>query len=104
MTDARVSAFQQEQVRPLHPGRPWRCSTGSGRASSASSRSAGFCRLATRPHITAQWEHTGQMFTLTPLSDDTRLADDDEFSVGQDLALSACTSPKTGSPRSTTPH
>lgn len=37
MTDARVSAFRYEQVRPLHPGDSWRCSTGPGRASSASS-------------------------------------------------------------------
>lgn len=51
-------------------------------------RSAGFCRLATRPHVTAQWEHAGRMFALNPLTGDDRLADDDELlAVGQDLAL-----------------
>lgn len=89
MTDARVSAFRYEQVRPLHPGRLMAVLDRIGQGEfGVVVRSAGFCRLATRPQITAQWEHTGQMFTLTPLSDDTRLADDDELlSVGQDLAF-----------------
>ncbi len=89
MTDARVSAFRYEQVRPLHPGRLMAVLDRIGQGEfGVVVRSAGFCRLATRPQITAQWEHTGQMFTLTPLSDDTRLADDEELlSVGQDLAL-----------------
>lgn len=90
MTDARVSAFRYEQVRPLHPGR---LMTVLDRIEDGEFgvlvRSAGFCRLATRPHVTAQWEHAGQMFSLNPLAgDDSRLADDEQLlAVGQDLAL-----------------
>lgn len=89
MTDPRVSAFRYEQVRPLHPGRLMtlldRIEDGEF---GVLVRSAGFCRLATRPHVTAQWEHAGQMFSLNPLAGDDRLADDEELlAVGQDLAL-----------------
>lgn len=89
MTDPRVSAFRYEQVRPLHPGRLMtlldRIEDGEF---GVLVRSAGFCRLATRPHVTAQWEHAGQMFSLNPLAGDDRLTDDEELlAVGQDLAL-----------------
>ncbi|MEZ3161330.1 GTP-binding protein [Microbacterium sp. BWT-B31] len=89
MTDARVSAFRYEQVRPLHPRRLMtlldRIEDGEF---GVLVRSAGFCRLATRPRVVAQWEHAGQMFSLNPLSDDSRLADDEELlAVGQDLAF-----------------
>ncbi|WP_336632732.1 MULTISPECIES: GTP-binding protein [unclassified Microbacterium] len=89
MTDPRVSAFRYEQVRPLHPGRLMtlldRIEAGEF---GTLVRSAGFCRLATRPHVTAQWEHAGRMFSLHPLVGDDRLTDDEELlAVGQDLAL-----------------
>lgn len=89
MTDPRVSAFRYEQVRPLHPGRLMavldRIEDGEF---GVLVRSAGFCRLATRPQVTAQWEHVGRMFSLDPLAGDDRLADDEELlAVGQDLAL-----------------
>jgi G3E family GTPase len=51
-------------------------------------RSAGFCRLATRPHITAQWEHVGRMISLEPLTSDERLVEGEELlAVGQDIAF-----------------
>ncbi|WP_397558257.1 GTP-binding protein [Microbacterium alkaliflavum] len=89
MTDPQVSAFRYEQVRPLHPGRLMavldRIEDGEF---GVLVRSAGFCRLATRPQVAAQWEHVGQMFSLNPLGDDDRLANDEELlAVGQDLAL-----------------
>lgn len=89
MTDARVGAFRYEQVRPLHPKRLMavldRIETGEF---GVLVRSAGFCRLATRPHVIAQWEHVGQMLSLTPLGGDDRLAEDEELlAIGQDLAL-----------------
>ncbi|MFT4280591.1 GTP-binding protein [Microbacterium sp.] len=89
MIDGRVSAFRYEQVRPLHPGRLMavldRIEDGEF---GVLVRSAGFCRLATRPHITAQWDHVGQMFSLNPLAADDRLADGEELlAVGQDLAF-----------------
>ena len=89
MTDARVSAFRYEQVRPLHPGRLMILLDRIGDGEfGVLVRSAGFCRLATRPHVVAQWEHAGQMFSLNPLAGDDRLADDEELlAVGQDLAL-----------------
>lgn len=89
MTDPSVSAFHYEQLRPLHPGR---LMTVLDRIEDGEFgvliRSAGFCRLATRAHVVAQWEHAGQMFSLNPLRDDSLLADDEELlAVGQDLAL-----------------
>lgn len=89
MTDRRVSAFRYEQVRPLHPGRLRhlldRIDAGHF---GIVLRSAGFCRLATRPQRTAQWEHVGSMFSLAPLVDDSSLGDDEELvAVGQDLAF-----------------
>lgn len=89
MTDPRVSAMRYEQVRPLHPGRLMavldRIEAGEF---GVLVRSVGFCRLATRPHVVAQWEHVGQMISLNPLGDDDRLAEDEELlAIGQDLAL-----------------
>lgn len=55
MTDPQVSAVRYEQVRPLHPGRLMavldRIEAGDF---GMLVRSAGFCRLATRPHVVAQ--------------------------------------------------
>lgn len=90
MTDRRVSALRYEQARPLHPGRlerllDDRIEPGEfGRVI----RSAGFCRLATRPGIVAQWEHVGRVISLTPVAIDDRLEDDEELlALGQDLAI-----------------
>ncbi|MCH8614025.1 GTP-binding protein [Arsenicicoccus dermatophilus] len=88
-TDPGVSAFRYEQVRPLHPGRLMAVLDRiEGGELGVLVRSIGFCRLATRPHVTAQWEHVGRMFALTPLTRDDRLADDEELlAIGQDIAL-----------------
>lgn len=89
VTDPRVSAFRYEQVRPLHPGRlmtllDWIADGEFG----VVVRSAGFCQLASRPHVTAQWEHAGQVFSLDPLAGHDRLRDDEELlALGQDLVF-----------------
>ncbi|WP_258933878.1 GTP-binding protein [Nesterenkonia pannonica] len=51
-------------------------------------RSSGFCRLATRPHITAHWEHVGTLFSMSPLTFDHQMTDPEEIlAFRQDLAL-----------------
>lgn len=84
----RASAFRYENVRPLHP---WRFHDlledrfASGEFGSIV-RSAGFCRLATRPGIVAQWEQVGAMFDLAPLGSFDLLDDGDELlALGQDV-------------------
>ena len=90
MTDPRVRSFRYEHIRPLHPGRlehllDERIQPGEF---GIVLRSAGFCRFATTPHITTQWDHVGQMISLTPLMPDAPSASDDEvLSFGQDLAI-----------------
>lgn len=90
MTDRRVSAVRYEQIRPLHPGRlqhllDERIEPGEF---GLVVRSAGFCRLATRPGVVGQWEHVGRVISLSPIAADAALADDDELlAVGQDLAF-----------------
>lgn len=90
MTDVSVNAIRYEQLRPLHPERllevldreiePGR----HGRVL----RSAGLCRLATRPAVTAQWQQVGSMFSLHPLAEQTEPDPDDEpLALGQELAL-----------------
>lgn len=90
MTDPRVSAFRYEQVRPLHPGRLLQLLNDRiepGEFGTVT-RSAGFCRLATRPGIVAQWEHVGRVISLNPLAIDDQLADEEELlALGQDLAF-----------------
>ncbi|MFT4305598.1 MAG: GTP-binding protein [Microbacterium sp.] len=90
MGDPRVTAFRYEQVRPLHPGRLKRLldeRIESGEFG-AVVRSAGFCRLATRPRVVAQWDHVGRVFSLNPLAVDDRLEDEEELlALGQDLAI-----------------
>lgn len=89
-TDSRVRSLRYENVRPFHPGRLQRVlddRIADGEFGTVI-RSAGFCRLATRPGITAQWEHVGQMISFEPLALDDRLGDDDELlALGQDLAF-----------------
>ncbi|UAJ80126.1 GTP-binding protein [Leifsonia sp. ZF2019] len=66
-----AGAFRYENERPLHP---WRLHLllaerfESGEFGTIV-RSAGFCRLATRPGAIAQWEQVGAMFDLVPLAD-----------------------------------
>lgn len=86
----RVSAFRYEQHRPFHPGRlkqllDLRVETEEfGRVI----RSAGFARLATRPHVTAQWEHIGQIISLAALAFDHQIEDPKEMlAFGQDIAF-----------------
>ncbi len=88
-TDPRVSALHYEHVRPLHPARMERLlhALESGRFGTVV-RSAGFCRLATRPDIVAQWDHVGHMMSLTPLALDNAMDDDEELlAIGQDLGF-----------------
>ncbi|RZU63692.1 GTP-binding protein [Zhihengliuella halotolerans] len=87
MLDPRVSSVRFSSVRPFHPGRLRDVleNVGSGRAGQLV-RSAGFARLATRPQVTALWEHVGQMFDLVPLTRDD--ADQEELlCLGQDIVL-----------------
>lgn len=89
MTDIRVSALRYEQVRPVHPERLRRLldRMDAGEFGSVL-RSAGFCRLATRPSRCGHWDHVGHMFTLAPLAADGDLTDDEELlAVGQELAI-----------------
>lgn len=90
VVDREVGAFRYEQVRPLHPGRLRRLLDDRIEPGEFGVvvRSAGFCRLATRPHVVAQWDHVGRVVSLNPLAIDERLADDEELlALGQDLAF-----------------
>ncbi|MGJ9374412.1 GTP-binding protein [Nesterenkonia sp. CF4.4] len=87
---ARVSAFRYEQHRPFHPGRLKQLldlrveAEDFGRVI----RSAGFARLATRPDITGQWEHIGQIISLAPLAFHHQLEHPEEMlAFGQDIAF-----------------
>ncbi|MDO4919628.1 GTP-binding protein [Kocuria sp.] len=90
MTDPRVCAVRHENVRPLHPGRlarllDHRIETGEF---GTVLRSAGFCRLATRPHVTARWDHVGRMISFSPLARDEDTGQGDELlALGQDLGI-----------------
>ncbi|MDQ4504241.1 GTP-binding protein [Sinomonas sp. ASV322] len=103
MTDPRVGGFVYEQVRPFHAGRLAEALDGEiGRGGYGRLvRSAGFCSLASRPGILAQWEQVGGVIGLEPLPgahDGGMLAIGQEFAVvGLDLdfdglarALDAC--------------
>ena len=85
-----VTAIRYEQYRPFHPGRLHHALNTylfQGRCGHIL-RSAGFARLASRPHITAQWDQVGRIFTLSPLALDDSLGVDDELlAFGQDLAF-----------------
>lgn len=85
-----VVACRYEQCRAFHPGRLHRALTSylsQGRCGKIL-RSAGFARLATRSHVTAQWDQVGNVFTLSPVALDYDLGADDEIlAFGQDLAF-----------------
>lgn len=90
MADPHVSAVRYENVRPLHPGRLERLlehRLESGEFGTVL-RSAGFCRLATRPDVTARWNHVGRMIAFSPLAADQDLGEEDELlALGQDLGI-----------------
>ncbi|SMX98405.1 Cobalamin synthesis protein cobW C-terminal domain-containing protein [Brevibacterium sp. 239c] len=85
-----VEAIRYEQYRPFHPGRlnhALKACLFQGHCGHIL-RSAGFARLATRPHITAQWDQVGRIFTLSPLAfDDSPGAGAEFLAFGQDLAF-----------------
>ena len=83
MTDGRVMTFRYEQARPFHPARLAAALDGieSGHHGHVL-RSAGFCRLATRPSVLARWDHVGSAIWLDPLSSDVEVA-----STVQDIAF-----------------
>ncbi|MCF2573364.1 GTP-binding protein [Brevibacterium sp. UCMA 11754] len=85
-----VEAIRYEQYRPFHPGRlrhALEACLFQGHCGHIL-RSAGFARLATRPHITAQWDQVGRIFTLSPLAlDDSLGAEAELLAFGQDLAF-----------------
>ncbi|WP_218221516.1 GTP-binding protein [Nesterenkonia sp. Act20] len=86
----RVSAVRYEQLRPFHPGRLKDLLDQRVEAEEFGrvARSAGFARLATRSHITAQWDHVGQVISLTPATDDDDTGATDELlAIGQELAF-----------------
>lgn len=88
MSDIRVSAFRYEQLRPFHPGRLHRfleTRFGTGEFG-AVVRSAGFCRLATRPGIVGSWDQVGQMISLEPLARDAHPSGQ-LLALGQDIAI-----------------
>lgn len=88
MTEARVSAFRYEQIRPLHPGRLKHfLDRVERRDFGAVVRSAGFCRLATRPGIAGGWDHVGRVISLNPLATDDGLGDGELLALGQELAF-----------------
>lgn len=83
MRDNRVATLVYEQVRPFHPER---LSAALDRLDDGAAgrlvRSAGFCRLASRPGILARWEHVGSAMWIEPLG-----ADDGRMGLGQEIAF-----------------
>lgn len=85
-----VGALRYEQLRLFHPGRLHDLLTEQLESGDFGLvlRSAGFCRLATRAHVTARWEQVGTQFSLTPLAFDHQLGEADELlAIGQELAF-----------------
>ncbi len=90
MTDPRVSALRYEQARPFHPVRLQQLLDGRVERGEFGTivRSSGFCRFATRPGVTAQWNHVGRMIAFSPVARDSDHDDDTELlAVGQDLVI-----------------
>ena len=83
MRDNRVSTLRYDQVRPFHPARLQstldRLDAG---AAGRLVRSAGFCRIASRPGILARWEHVGSAMWIEPIG-----TDDGRMGVGQEIAF-----------------
>lgn len=88
--DTAVTALRYEQLRPFHPGRLADVMDRSTHNPEHGLllRSAGFCHLATRSHITAHWTQVGTRLTMVPAAFDQQLSVEDELlAFGQDLAL-----------------
>ncbi|WP_166432997.1 GTP-binding protein [Nesterenkonia salmonea] len=88
--DSAVTGLHYEQMRPFHPGRlselmnRWMDPLDGGTLL----RSAGFCHLATRSHITGHWNQVGTHLAMFPAAFDHQLGEEDEpLAFGQDLAL-----------------
>ncbi|MFJ4037478.1 GTP-binding protein [Microbacterium sp. NPDC090007] len=83
MRDNRVATLRYDQVRPFHAGR---LSTALDQLDDGAAgrlvRSAGFCRLASRPGILARWEHVGSAMWIEPIG-----ADDGRMGLGQELVF-----------------
>lgn len=83
MRDNRVSTLRYDQVRPFHPARLQhaldRLDDG---AAGRLVRSAGFCRVASRPGILARWEHVGSAMWIEPIG-----TDDGRMGLGQEIAF-----------------
>ncbi|KTS07136.1 GTP-binding protein [Microbacterium testaceum] len=83
MRDNRVMTLRYEHVRPFHPAR---LSAALDRLDDGAAgrlvRSAGFCRLASRPGILARWEHVGSAMWIEPIG-----ADDGRMGLGQEIAF-----------------
>ena len=88
MTDARVSGFRYEQLRPLHPQRLKTLFDTRIEAGEFGTliRSAGDCRFATRPGILLHWEHVGQTISLLEQDIDPSHEEALELPLGQELA------------------
>jgi G3E family GTPase len=83
MRDNRVSTLRYDQVRPFHPER---LQTALDRLDEGAAgrliRSAGFCRIASRPGILARWEHVGSAMWIEPIG-----TDDGRMGLGQEIAF-----------------
>lgn len=83
MRDNRVMTIRYEQLRPFHPAR---LSAALDRLDDGAAgrlvRSAGFCRLASRPGILARWEHVGSAMWIEPLG-----TDDGRMGMGQEIVF-----------------
>lgn len=83
MTDPRVSTVRYERLRPFHPSRLADAldEIDTGRFGLLL-RSAGFCRIATRPGILARWNQVGSAMWIDPQDAGTEAA-----LTAQDIAL-----------------
>lgn len=83
----RVQAFRYQNFRPFHPDR-LAAVLGSGFDGDSGGRvirSAGFCRLASRPHTTILWDHCGTEIGLGRLR--TEDHSPEPLTFGQDIAF-----------------
>ncbi|MFD5599613.1 GTP-binding protein [Leucobacter sp. NPDC058333] len=89
MTDTRVSAFRYTHERPLQPGRLHEVLDDRIEPGEFGTlvRSAGFCRLATRPQAVASWDHVGRVISFEPVGGDPLTGGAELLAIGQDLAL-----------------
>ncbi|GAA3028854.1 CobW C-terminal domain-containing protein [Microbacterium dextranolyticum] len=83
MTDPRVTTFRYERLHPFHPAR---LASALDRIDAGRSgllvRSAGFCRIASRPGILARWDQVGSAIWIDPLD-----AGPSADGTAQDIAL-----------------